>query len=85
MRTLLFAALVTLFATVVAAASVGNPWLLGRDVFTFNPINIHLKDLIQHKPIVLTNAQRLALGLGPARPNLRFSKFQLSSAGTSLS
>ena len=75
MRTSLFAVIVALLATAVTAASVGRPWLQRRDASTFNPVNIRVKELLQHKPIVLTNAQRLALGLGPARPNFRSSKF----------
>lgn len=69
MRTFLFAVMVALLATAVVPAFIGRPRLLHRDAHTFNPINVHLRELLQHKPIVLTNAQRLARGLSLARPH----------------
>ena len=81
MRTL-FAAIATLLALTSAVVSVGRPWLLRRDAFTFNPTNIRVRELVQHKPIVLTNAQRLALGLAPARPHFRSSKLLSTSRGS---
>lgn len=73
MRPIFLALLVAFFATDVAA-HVARPKALRSEELTFNPTNVHVKRLV-HMPRTLTNAQRLARGLNPARPQLRSSAF----------
>ncbi|KAH9840862.1 uncharacterized protein C8Q71DRAFT_427196 [Rhodofomes roseus] len=70
MRSVFLAFLVVFFATGVVAhvARVSR-----REELTLNPTNVHVKYLA-HATRTLTNAQRLARGLTPARPKFRSNR-----------